>query len=217
MPVLATLRRALHTGGTFVLDALAPLRCVGCNRLGTIACPDCLAKVQTTVTTTPGPEPLTSISSAVEYQDQFAQRLLHALKYDHIRGAVEPLAHWLIPVVRAVHQPGDVLIPVPLHARRRRQRGFNQSELLAKKVSAAVNVPIAYCVQRNRNTKPQVECDGEERRKNLVDAFTVSPFNTKRIIVLDDVTTTGSTFVEIAKAIRKVSDVPIIGVAVGRG
>lgn len=217
MPVFAALRRAVTKTGEFLLAALAPLRCVGCNRIGTIACPDCLAKVQTTVTTTPGPEPLVSISSAVEFQDQFAQRLVHALKYDHIMAAVEPLAAWLMPVVRAVHQPGDVLVPVPLHARRLRQRGFNQSELLAKKVSAALNIPIAYAVQRNRNTKPQVECDGIERRKNLYEAFTATPVDAKRIILIDDVTTTGSTFVEIAKAIRKVTSVPIIGVAVGRG
>lgn len=200
-----------------MLDALAPLRCVGCNRIGTIACPDCLAKVQTSVTTTPGPEPLVNITSAVEYQNDFAQRLLHALKYDHIRDAVTPLANWLIPAVQAVHQPGDVLVPVPLHARRLRQRGFNQSELLAKKVSAALNIPIVYAVQRNRNTKPQVECDGEERRKNLYEAFSASPSNAKRIILIDDVTTTDSTFVEIARAIKKVSNVPVLGVAVGRG
>lgn len=217
MPVLAALRRGLRTSGTFVLDALAPLRCVGCNRIGTIACPDCLANVAATVTTTPGPEPLVSISSAVEYQDVFAQQLVHALKYDHIRAAVGPLAQWLLPVVQAMHQPGDVLLPVPLHARRLRQRGFNQSELLAKKVSTALNIPIVYAVQRNRNTKPQVECDGEERRKNLHEAFTASPSNAKRIILIDDVTTTGSTFVEIARAIKKTSDVPVLGVAVGRG
>ncbi len=217
MAVLTTLRRVFHTTGAFVLDALAPLRCVGCNRIGTIACPDCLAKVPTAVTTTPGPEPLTSISSAVEYQNDFAQRLMHALKYDHIRDAVVPLANWLIPAVQAVHQPGDVLVPVPLHARRLRQRGFNQSELLAKKVATALNIPIVYAVQRSRNTKPQVECDGQERRKNLHEAFAASPINAKRIILIDDVTTTGSTFVEIAKAIKKVTDVPIVGVAVGRG
>lgn len=200
-----------------MLDALAPLRCVGCNRIGTIACPECLAKVQTAVTTTPGPEPLLSITSAVEYQNDFAQRLVHALKYDHIRDTVEPLANWLIPAVRAVHQQGDVLVPVPLHARRLRQRGFNQSELLSKKVSAALHIPIVYAVQRNRNTKPQVECDGEERRKNLADAFVAQAVDAKRIILIDDVTTTGSTYVEIAKAIRKISPVPVIGVAVGRG
>jgi len=216
MPFLAAVRRTLTASGKFVLDAVAPLRCLGCNRIGTIACPDCLAKVEVKVTTTPGPEPLQAVVSVADYEAPLPQQLIHTLKYHGVTAAAEPLGAWLAKAA-AFAQPGDVLVPVPLHPRRKRQRGFNQSELLAKKLSTVTGLPVIQFVQRTRNTKPQVECDGDERRKNLHNAFAAEAVDAKRIILVDDVTTTGSTFVEIAKALRKVTSVPVIGLAVGRG
>jgi len=123
----------------------------------------------------------------------------------------------LTETLRPMRQPGDVLVAIPLHAKRERKRGFNQSELLAKHVNEATAVPLAHILHRTRNTKPQVECGADERRTNLKEAFAADRTDAKRIFLIDDVTTTGTTFAEAAKALRNVTDVPIIGLAVARG
>lgn len=203
--------------GRFVLDALAPHRCVNCKKIGAVVCADCWATVERKLQITPGPKPLQSIVTCGEYEQPIMQKLIHDLKYNGIRDAAEPLAKLLTETVCPLLQTGDVLVAIPLHARRERKRGFNQSELLAKQLHVAANVPLIDALHRVRNTKPQVECDADERRTNLKDAFIADQVDAKRIILIDDVTTTGTTFVEAAKALRKVTPVPIIGVAVARG
>ncbi len=203
--------------GRFVLDALAPHRCVNCGRIGAVACADCWGKAERKLYVTPGPNPLESTVTCAEYEQPTVQKLIHDLKYNGIRDAAEPLGLLLAETVQPLLQRGDVLVAIPLHARRERKRGFNQSTLLARQLHAATNVPLAAVLHRVRNTKPQVECDADERRTNLAEAFTADHTDAQRIILIDDVTTTGTTFVEAAKALRKVTAVPIIGLAVARG
>lgn len=200
----------------FLLDALGPLRCVGCNKIGTIACEKCLETIKPNLQVTPGPEPLKAIISAVNFDQKMAQELIHALKYKGVRAAAEPLANLLRPALVSSLNAEDIIIPIPLHHRRQRERGFNQSELIAQALCVP-NKIAANFLKRTRYTKPQVECTGEERRKNLKDAFGIETINARRIILLDDVTTTGSTLLEAAKTLRKITDVPILGVTVARG
>lgn len=203
--------------GRFVLDALAPHRCVNCKKIGGVVCADCWATVERRALTTPGPAPLQATVTCAEYEQPIVQKLIHDLKYSSIRDAATPLAELLSEIIRPMLQPGDVLVPIPLHTRRERKRGFNQSALLAQQLRTALHVPIARALHRVRNTKPQVECSADERRINLKEAFTAGNIDAKRIILIDDVTTTGTTFAEAAKAIRKITAVPIIGLAVARG
>lgn len=203
--------------GRFVLDALAPHRCVNCQKIGAVVCMNCWATVERKLQITPGPNPLQSTVTCAEYEQPIIQKLIHDLKYNSIRDAAKPLGKLLIETVRHILQPGDVLLPIPLHVRRERTRGFNQSELLAQQLHVATNVPLVDALHRVRNTKPQVECKAQERRTNLTEAFVADHMDAKRIILIDDVTTTGTTFAEAAKALRKVTGVPIIGSAVARG
>ena len=100
----------------------------------------------------------------------------------------------------------DVIIPVPLHSSAKRKRGCNQSELLAKQLSEFIGLPVdTSSVVKIRRTAPQKELSRAERIVNLKDAFTVvMPENIKgkRVILLDDVCTTGSTLSEITKILR---------------
>ncbi|MEK7518804.1 MAG: ComF family protein, partial [Patescibacteria group bacterium] len=203
--------------GRFLLDALAPHRCVNCKKIGAVVCVDCWKTVDRKLQVTPGPNPLQSTVTCAEYEQPIIQKLIHDLKYNSIRDAAKPLAELLTESVRPLLQPGDVIVAIPLHPRRERKRGFNQSELLAKQLCSATAIPLAHILHRTRNTKPQVECEASERRTNLKDAFVADLVDAKRIILIDDVTTTGTTFVEAAKALRKVTAVPIIGLAVARG
>ncbi|MCL1147287.1 ComF family protein [Shewanella marinintestina] len=128
----------------------------------------------------------------IKYQAQFAV----------IEVLVEALVLRLIYLERLglVELP-QVLIPVPLHRNRLRQRGFNQAWIIAKALSKRLNIPlIDDMLFRVRDTKPQAGLSGKLRRKNLQSAFELTDeFNWQRVALIDDVVTTGTTVKEIAK------------------
>jgi ComF family protein len=101
----------------------------------------------------------------------------------------------------------DLILSVPLHPRRLRQRGFNQSLLLARCVSRAHSIPLDFTsLQRTRHTEPQTQLSGSERQKNIRGAFEVRRLEAiaeKHILLIDDVFTTGSTVQECAKVLLK--------------
>jgi ComF family protein len=103
-----------------------------------------------------------------------------------------------------------VVIPLPLHKNRKRIRGFNQAELIAVGFISAVSssrlILEPNLLVRTKNTKPQVELSGEERRQNIVGAFAVSDPNVvknKTILLVDDVKTTGATLEEAARVLKE--------------
>jgi ComF family protein len=101
----------------------------------------------------------------------------------------------------------DLLVPVPLHRQRLRERGFNQSLLLARRIAQVHSLPVdATTLQRVRYTQPQTELSGPERRKNIRQAFAVArttSISGKRVLLIDDVFTTGATVQECAKTLLK--------------
>jgi len=117
-----------------------------------------------------------------------------------------PLAHHLLAGLEAL-PPLDLILPVPLHPHRLREREYNQSLLLAYRVSRQLNIPLSYTnLIRIRHTVPQVSLKRRERLKNLRRSFgvqTPSQIAGKTILLIDDVLTTGTTVNECAKALRK--------------
>ncbi len=105
-----------------------------------------------------------------------------------------------------------VIVPVPLAPKRLRQRGFNQSLILARYVSNSLKVPVDYLsLRRTKETLPQSLLSPKERKKNVKDAFQVKGDNLKgkRIILVDDVATTGNTLNECAKVLKKAGAVEV--------
>ncbi len=98
----------------------------------------------------------------------------------------------------------DLIIPMPLHTERLRERGFNQALELARPVSAQWHIPIDYTsCQRTRNTPPQADLHWRERVKNMRNAFYCSvDFSGKRIVLIDDVMTTGASLNECARTLK---------------
>jgi len=133
--------------------------------------------------------------------------LIQRLKYDGYRPLAKPLGRFLAEAVQRLDpQSFDVLVPVPLHRRRERRRGFNQAALLAAHVSKAQKIPLAAsdCV-RVRDTPPQTGLRAAERRKNVAGAFHVPEpqrIRGKRVLLVDDVLTTGATAHACAQALR---------------
>lgn len=101
----------------------------------------------------------------------------------------------------------DIIIPIPLHPRRMRERGYNQSEYIARGISDVTGIPVDTThVVRTRNTPQQALQTGEERRRNVADAFLVNhpeQLYRKHILLVDDLVTTGETMRSCLKAMKK--------------
>lgn len=116
----------------------------------------------------------------------------------------------------------EVLIPVPLSVKRRKKRGYNQAEILAKELSKRTGIPVeTKALLRIRDTRPQKELDDRERQQNLNGAFAVSkrwrPADS--VVLIDDIYTTGSTINKAAKMLKKagVSNVYFLTISIGQG
>jgi len=116
----------------------------------------------------------------------------------------------------------EALIPIPLHKSRRRKRGFNQAELVARSLGRQWNLPvISDWLVRTRKTKPQKELSDLERRQNLKNAFQLSrnDVRLKKVLLIDDIYTTGSTMDAAASLLMEngVEKVYFLSICIGRG
>jgi ComF family protein len=129
--------------------------------------------------------------------------LLGAFKYQGNFNYGRILSALLIERLRREQFEIDTIVPVPLHWRRRWQRGFNQAELIADELSSALSLPMQPgWIRRTRSHAPQQSLDAEARRKNLHNAFQCKgPLRDLRIAVVDDVVTTGATANTIARTL----------------
>jgi len=148
--------------------------------------------------------------------------MIHSFKYNqrtHLRYPLALLALEGVSETMTSHAP-HLIIPVPLHRSRLRQRGFNQAVLLGKVLSQQLSLPLLPdTLFRTRQTEPQISLSAADRRLNVKGAFKVkSPANVvgKRILLLDDVMTTGSTMDECAKELKKAGAVVVIAATIAR-
>ena len=221
---LARLRDMAGRAGRTVLDTLYPLECVGCGRSGRVICEACAADLPELtspfcgICATPGDfarcprcaaggRQFDGIRAPYHYAGAVRQAIL-ALKYDGIKAAAAQLGDLLAGYLNDNPLPGDVLTAVPMHSRRRRERGYNQAELLAVRVARAGNLGYdAGLLTRTRPVEPQAGMDSADRRAvNVADSVAVSPgkdLNGAAIILVDDVATTGSTLESCATALKQ--------------
>lgn len=127
------------------------------------------------------------------------QNIAHALKYDGFESLGRELGRRLGERMEEWNVSADLLIPIPLHKVKQRERGYNQADLIARGISKVTGTPVlSNAVRRTRHTATQTQLSLEERRKNVEDAFEVrksylSELATKRCVLVDDVVTTGAT------------------------
>lgn len=148
-----------------------------------------------------------------------ARRIVHDLKYRNVRIAVPHIARLLAAYLERNPYPVDALCPVPLHPRRERSRGFNQSELIARELSSITGIPMdSTALRRTRNTPPQVSMESPaDRQQNIAEAFECSAnVENRRYILIDDVVTTGSTMSDCAQALKDAGALNVWGIAFAR-
>lgn len=161
------------------------------------------------------------LSRSAVYYDEYSKPLILNFKFrDHTENA-SLLARWMWLGGKDIFAAGvDVIVPIPLHYTRLIKRRYNQSALLAGELGRLCGVPVdVRAVVRHRKTKPQVEFSGHERVKNVKNAFSVkypAVLKGRRVLLLDDVMTTGSTLRECAKAILKAGAVSVDALTVAR-
>lgn len=131
---------------------------------------------------------------------------IHRLKYSNSRDLAAPLGEMMVTYWQDVHLPTDVIVTVPLHARRLRQRGYNQAALLARELGRGVGLPVLEnALIRVRDTSPQVDLNAKERKENVRGAFHCPDDRLagKNVLLVDDVYTTGATLEACSMALKQ--------------
>ena len=211
MKMQAFFQKLLHN----VNDLLLPQteHCHTCGRIfyydDGCFCDQCLAELESfrfsAHSVTLKKPPLEACAAAYHYGGP-AKTLVTQLKFNADFACAQPLAYAMSAVLLSCgwEQQMDLMIPVPLHERRYRERGFNQCTLLAEPIGACLHIPVSEdALKRIRYTGTQVKRSGAERRTALLQAFKADEGQVKgkRILLVDDVFTTGSTGIACAEAL----------------
>jgi ComF family protein len=220
-----------------VLGLLFPSRCLGCGLRGVELCEGCRAGLPwlpaevCPICSTPSrlarichacrtaPPILDGTRAACRFEEP-VRKAVHDLKYRGVRSRAALLAELIAEALDRRPLAIDLLIPVPLAPGRRRERGFNQSELIAHGVARPIGAPVAASsLVRLRETPQQARLSGEERRENVAGAFGCPEPDTvigRRIALVDDVMTTGATLTACAEALKLAGAARVYGLVVAR-
>jgi ComF family protein len=205
-----------------VLDVVFPRRCAGCGGAGWPFCAGCRGRIA--VLSPPGcarcglplewdvaacracpPPPVDWFRAAFAY-DEPVRRALLSLKFGGQRSVADAFVPWMrrrladVPVASA---GAPTLTWVPLGKRRRRGRGYDQAKVLATGLARRTGVPCVQLLERVRETDPQARRSGAERRRAVAGAFRATGPAPPRIVLVDDVLTTGATATECARVLRR--------------
>ena len=203
------------------LDLVFPLHCCGCGREGAILCSHCVATLERLAApycrtcSEPGvngvcrwcqrnPRGFESLRAPYKFEGPIREAI-HALKYRGVRAAAEGLSGLMAEYLDRNPVSADALVPVPLHPRRLRSRGYNQSALLARGIGSHLDLPVSETLLlRALDARPQVEAQTrDERRTNVAGSFECREDATgMTVLLIDDVATTGSTLSACALALK---------------
>lgn len=189
----------------------AHLKCLCCGKLNPygIYCPLCTGKFK--------PDRVLSI---FDYCDEI-KKIVHEFKYKDYSALSEEIARLMVSVISGIENFEDyVLMPIPIDTKKLQYRGYNQSELLANHLGKLTNLPVKNILSRVHDSRPsQAQLEKRERRKNIKGAFFVgsSVKIPEKIIIVDDVITTGATIEEATKILKKAGGKNIICVSFALG
>ena len=209
--------------------------CAACKQVLTqplngAVCERCWASIATSAFAKASPFAKATVDKTVDWAGAFGlyegrlRDIIHAFKYEGRRSIAKPLGALMRESGAVLLQDADVVVPVPLHPRRERARGFNQADDLARQLG----VPVVPLLQRVRYTTSQIELPADERHQNVRDAFALAPIPDPRshrrqgfhlrqgyggqaggqaripavIVLVDDVSTTGATLEACARVLK---------------
>ncbi|MDP3941311.1 MAG: ComF family protein [bacterium] len=226
-------------------DFLFPKKCVNCGKFGDFVCPDCFIYIsfdvpliclvcnrQTYTGLTHdrcrGRYIIDGAFSSVVF-GKVAKKLVYRLKYKPFLSSlcvfmVDLFYESLIQkeAFARVYDDQSLLVPIPLHKTKYRQRGYNQAELLAKGLSVKLGVPVVSTLERVKKTQSQVSLDRKMRRENIAGAFVIAEkageiLRKKTIFLVDDVLTSGATLSEAASVLKRGGAGKVYGLTLAHG
>lgn len=219
------------------LDFLFPQWCVGCGKGGGVLCPECRQQLehiappicpkcgvpqssgQLCLNCAGWQAEIYAIRSPFKFEGVMRQAI-HQLKYRNLRALAAPLAKTLLEYLDSNPLPAEVMVPVPLHPQRLRERGYNQSSLLAHELGKITGLPVAdKWLTRARYTSPQARTGSvAERRSNVAGAFRCQgqTVSYQKVLLIDDVATTGATLNACAAALKAAGAASVYGLALAR-
>lgn len=237
----------LKTISKFLLDLFFPKKCLGCGKAGAYICDNCVNKIELGKNNRCPfcgkivPDSLICqkcrekhfldrLIWAVPYSNPLIKELIRIFKYHYIKELARPLAQLLIKSLENISN--IVIVPIPLHERRLKERDFNQAELLAKEIAEHYSLPLETGIlKRKRAVTPQAQIkDHKTRKTNIKGIFEISPefskkcvaenknlLKNKTIILIDDVITTGATLSEAAQVLKRAGVKEVWGLVVAKG
>jgi competence protein ComFC len=184
-----------------ILDSFFPKRCLGCKKEGQYICKDCetfLSEAQ----------PYSSIMSVWEYEG-LMEKLIWKIKYDGMYDIINELVEKAFEKITLELPENTYITYVPMYKKKERERGFNQAELIAKKIGKMTNREVIPLLTKTKDNRSQVGLDPQERIENVKGAFDLSKpsFDGEKpgfrnILLVDDVYTTGATMNECKKVLQ---------------
>jgi len=231
----------------WLLDIIFPRRCLGCGHEGSYVCSNCFSSLSVLVGTAcyicgkrsssgkictacqaKKSSALDGLLVASDWESALLREMIYAFKYRFVKELSEPLTKLMIEflerneILKTFKNNEIILVPVPLHKKRLAWRGFNQSEILAKILSAHFSLPILPVLKRSRYNTPQAEIKSRaKRQENVKDSFkniaAKDQLKDKIVILIDDVSTTSSTLLECAGALKPHKPKEIWGLVIARG
>jgi len=219
-----------------LLDAALPARCPGCGAEGPPLCASCATALDARLDLPAGiaiglpsdvPAPLLQLEWCAPFTG-VVRTALHELKYSGEQRLAGPLGAAIARRWQRVGAGGDVFVPVPVHADRRRRRGYDQAELIARVAAADLNLPCAAILERSRATIAQFDLDRAARAVNVTGAFRLKrdggaappepggPLAGRWIVLVDDVVTTGASLAACAVPLIEAGAIGVSAVTVAR-
>jgi ComF family protein len=185
-----------------LLDLVFPPRCEVCRTSSQeIICSSCFKQIKFM-------KPHLGIY-CVSIYDGVLREAIHRFKFKRRKKLAEPLGFLMVQYLSQLPllemEKLDAIVPVPLHRRRLRERGFNQAELLGNIVGKYFGLPLLPAVERTRDTQAQFDLPREKRFNNIAEAFSVArpvEIEGRRIMLIDDIYTTGATITECSRALK---------------
>lgn len=216
----------------FFLDLLFPIECLNCGREGQYLCDTCFSKISFNdekylahATSNLIIQNLDKIYIAGDYEDPILKNLILKYKYNFISPLGNVLAAFLISFWKKQaleindSEKSYLVIPIPLSKARRRWRGFNQAEIIARDFNDNFHYKLNLDLQRLKNSKPQASLNESERLVNMSSAFswTGQGLSGQTIILIDDVITTGTTLNEAARVLKAAGAAAVYGLVLAKG
>ena len=201
----------------WAIDLVFPPVCWHCGRPDVRSCADCQRRLDAVaVRCLPRQVDQLETVYATGAHDGALKSAVQAFKYAGATELAGSLAQRLIHALAQVNLPVDTIVPVPLHARKQAERGYNQAKLLCNVLAAELDMPCEPgWLQRVRNTRQQAQLTSAERESTVKGAFeAVGDASGRAFLLVDDVVTTGATLSDCARALRNAGAAAVFGIVV---